>query len=150
MRKTYLWLAMMLLGSIIACSPEPQPINYGKDQCHFCKMTIVDKAFSAEIVTKKGRAYKFDAIECEVNYLLKNNIEEKSLAYILVADYSQPGNLIDAKTSYFIISPNIQSPMGANLAAVPTQKEAQKIVSKKSGTIYTWNELKKYIGSQKP
>ncbi len=149
MKKFRLWGAMMLLLSIIACSPEPQPVNYGKDLCHFCKMTIVDKAFSAEIVTKKGRVYKFDAIECEVNYLLKNNIDENSLAYILVADYSNPGNFIDAKNAYFIISPQIQSPMGANLAAVSDAQTAQNIVKEKFGTIYRWNELKDYFAKQK-
>ncbi|MCB0620489.1 MAG: hypothetical protein KDC41_17650, partial [Saprospiraceae bacterium] len=48
----------------LACRPAPQPIEYGSDLCDYCKMTIVDRQHAAEAVTGKGRAYRFDAIEC--------------------------------------------------------------------------------------
>jgi copper chaperone NosL len=37
----------------LSCSNDPQPLQYGKDACYACKMTLVDKKFGAEIVTKK-------------------------------------------------------------------------------------------------
>ena len=60
--KQYL-MGLVALFLAVSCSPEAQPINYGSDQCDFCRMTIVDKAHAAEVVTKKGRAYKFDSGE---------------------------------------------------------------------------------------
>jgi copper chaperone NosL len=53
-------IAFLLIG----CNPKAEKINLGKDQCAECKMTIVDPKFGAEIVTKKGKVYKFDDTHC--------------------------------------------------------------------------------------
>ena len=47
-----------------ACSKGHQPINYGEDECEFCKMMVMDKRYGAELVTDKGKIYFFDSIEC--------------------------------------------------------------------------------------
>jgi len=57
---------------LLSCSTGSQPINYGKDNCDFCKMTIMDQKFGTEIVTKKGKIYKFDSDECMRNFYNKN------------------------------------------------------------------------------
>ena len=54
----------ILLLLISSCNTEPQKINYGKDLCEHCKMTIMDKKFGAELITKKGKTMKFDSGEC--------------------------------------------------------------------------------------
>ena len=54
---------LIILCSFFSCSKTPQPINYGTDMCHFCQMTIVTKTHAAQMVTTKGKQYKFDAIE---------------------------------------------------------------------------------------
>ena len=59
-------LGFTILMLLISCKIEPQAIEYGKDQCSFCVMNIVDKTHSAQYVTKKGKQFKFDAIECMV------------------------------------------------------------------------------------
>ena len=64
---------------LFSCSKDSEPINYGTDQCDHCRMTIMDKKFGAEILTKKGKAVKFDALECMINYLLENNINESDV-----------------------------------------------------------------------
>jgi copper chaperone NosL len=104
-------------------------------------MTVVDKTHSAQYVTKKGKAYSFDAIECMVNDLNKNNNED-IMAFLLVADYSNPGNLVDAKTATYLISEKIKSPMGANLSAFETKEKAQATQKEYGGELYTWEQLK--------
>ena len=52
-----------------SCSTEPEPIRIGKDNCQFCKMTISDKRFGAEIVTKKSKIFKFDDQHCLFYYM---------------------------------------------------------------------------------
>jgi len=59
----------MLCCLLTACSHEPDPIRYGKDACAHCKMTIMDKRFSAELITAKGKVFKFDAAECMAGFL---------------------------------------------------------------------------------
>ncbi len=92
---------------IFSCNIQPQEINYGEDACHFCRMTIVDKQHASEIVTSKGKAFKFDATECLINHL--DEIDSTTVGLFLIADFNNPGELIDAKKATFIISKNIGS-----------------------------------------
>jgi copper chaperone NosL len=55
---------------LLGCQPTgPDPIAFGKDQCHYCRMTIAEPNYGAELITEKGRVYKYDAAECMVNQL---------------------------------------------------------------------------------
>lgn len=132
---------MLLLA--VACSPKPSPIEYGADKCDFCRMTIVDEQHAAEVVTDKGKAFKFDAIECMVQYVQQEN--ETNFAMYLVNDYLEPGELIDATESTFLISPNIPSPMGAFLSAFADAEQARRFQAEKQGELYTWDELQNYL-----
>jgi copper chaperone NosL len=136
-----IYLFGLFLILLTSCSVEPKPIEYGIDHCHFCDMTVVDKTHAAELTTKKGKSSIYDAIECMVNDLIKENKESK-MAYILVADYSNPGKLIDAKNAIFLISKKIKSPMGANLSAFPSHTIAKKYQNDFGGTLYNWTKLK--------
>lgn len=136
MKQYLLWLIVLFV--IISCSPEAQPIDYGSDQCDFCRMTIVDKAHAAEVVTKKGRAYKFDSGECMVHFVQQN---EPEAALTLITDFDQPGNLVNASKAIFLISPNISSPMGANLSAFVSKEKATEIQQEKGGGLYNWQEI---------
>lgn len=124
---------------ITACEVKPQPINYGNDACHYCKMTIVDKTHAAEIVTKKGKPYKYDAIECMLNDL--KDRENNKIALFLVSDYGNPGALIDATEATYLVSPTIKSPMGANLTAFLKKNKAEGYVNNGDDKIYNWNEI---------
>lgn len=125
----------------VSCKVEPKEINYGQDHCVHCDMTVVDKSHSAEYVTKKGRAYMFDAVECMVMKINKDQNEDL-MEYLLVADYANPGDLIDAKTATFLISEKIKSPMGANLSAFGSKESAEKFLKENGGMLYTWDQLK--------
>lgn len=142
--QPFFGFAFLLL--IISCKVEPEAINYGKDQCSFCVMNIVDKTHAAQYVTKKGKQFKFDSIECLVNDLSEKN--ENEIAILLVANYGNPGEMIDAQTAHYIISQKIKSPMGANLSALATPEEAQNLLNKFSGESYNWEALKVRLADQ--
>lgn len=135
--KHFSIIALVLL--LISCNASPQPIDYGNDGCHFCKMTIVDKVHAAEIVTKKGKVYKFDATECMVNFLA--TFESSQIKHYLSNNYTEPEALIDATKATFLISKNVPSPMGAFLSAFKNKADAEKVQAEKNGTLYNWNEL---------
>ncbi len=90
-------------------------------------MTIVDKTHAAEFVTKKGRAYKFDAVECLINDL---KIKMKKNCIYFSNRLSKPEELINATTATYLISEEIKSPMGANLSAFKTK-----------AALHTWKNL---------
>ncbi|MGZ0015570.1 nitrous oxide reductase accessory protein NosL [Yeosuana sp. AK3] len=135
--KHYALIALLLL--LCSCNASPQAINYGSDGCHFCKMTIVDKIHAAEMVTKKGKVYKFDATECMINFL--NDFDENEVKLYLTNHYQNPEALIDATQATFLISKKIPSPMGAFLSAFKNKGDAVKTQTEKGGTLYTWSEL---------
>ncbi len=126
-----------------SCSVQPETIHYGEDNCHYCRMTIVDKIHGAEMVTKKGKVFKFDAVECMINYSAEIDTEEVSL--YLSNHYDAPEELIDATQATFLISKNLSSPMGAFLTSFERKSSAEKVKSEKGGDIFTWEELLKHL-----
>ena len=141
-----LFLGTIVLLLTISCKVEPEAIEFGKDQCDFCKMNIVDKTHAAQFVTAKGKQFKFDAIECVVNYVGQNS--EEKIAVLLVADYGNPGEMTDAETAAYLISTEIKSPMGANLSGFSLKNTAEEYQQKHSGEIYTWETLKQKLSDK--
>lgn len=123
----------------MACSQEPKPIEYGTDACHFCRMTIVDKVHGAEIVTDKGKVFKFDAVECLLNY--KNDLESTEGYLFLSNYYEAPGELTEMKKAHFLISEQLPSPMGAFLTTFKTKQKIEEIKSDIGGKTYTYTEI---------
>ena len=130
---------MTLALAISSCTPTPEPISYGSDMCQFCKMTIVDQQHASELVTKKGKVFKFDAIECMLNFTKES--DESSFAFQLVNVYDSPKELISAEESYFLISQSIPSPMGAFLTAFKNKKTAIEYQTTKGGEVFSWDSL---------
>ena len=124
----------------VSCTSEPRPIEYGKDMCEFCKMTVVDKQHGAQLVTNKGRIYVFDAIECMARYVDEQGDAQN--AHELVNDYQSPGTLIAADDAHYLICKNIPSPMGAFLSAFATKEKVSETQSIKGGETYSWSEIK--------
>ena len=139
LKKTSLYSLFIISSYLTSCSVEPKPINYGKDACYFCKMNIVDQQHGTEIVTKKGKVFKYDSIEC----MLKDykNLDVNKVALFLVNTYDQPSNLIDAKQVTYMKCEAIPSPMGAFLTAFSSKDEALLIKKIKGGELFSWQEL---------
>lgn len=136
--KLYFILPVLMLLNV-SCKVAPQPIQYGTEACDYCSMTIVDEQHAAQVVTKKGRAAKFDAIECMVNYL--SDTEMSEIGLFLITDFAHPGELIDATEATYLISPEIPSPMGADLSGFSERNEAASMARDHNGEIFTWSEL---------
>jgi len=109
-------------------------------------MNIVDKTHASQYVTKKGKQFKFDAIECMINDISDKN--EEDIGLLLVADFGNPGEMIPAETASYLISTEIKSPMGAYLSAVATIEKAQELQNMHSGEIYTWESLKQQLSDK--
>ncbi len=141
-RIAYLILLAALFSS---CDRGPQPIIYGEDACDFCRMTIVDQQHAAQVVTQKGRAYKYDAIECMINDLKK--WDKPEVKHYLVTDYKNPGVLTNALEANYLISEAIPSPMGAFLSAFAEESTRQKAFDSVGGQMFQWSQLLNELGS---
>jgi len=125
---------------VISCSQDPKPVHLHQDEGEYCKMRISDLRFDAQIVTSKGKAFKFDAIECAANYWVKNRKEFKG-AKIWVSDFQEPKKFLSHDEAVFIKSREIQSPMGESLLALPSAKEADEHLIKYDGKKITWEAI---------
>ncbi|MEP3390700.1 MAG: nitrous oxide reductase accessory protein NosL [Reichenbachiella sp.] len=131
---------LFLLFILTSCDRQPAAIDYGTTSCHSCKMTIVDQQHAAQVMTKKGRTYSFDAIECMVRSLDQWQPEE--LQTMLVTDYTTPKQLIEAQSAHYLISKAIPSPMGAHLSAFSKKENRDDLASNPTDQKLAWSELK--------
>lgn len=130
-----------LILSLLSCTTEPEALHYGQDACHTCKMTLVDKKFGAELVTQKGKVYKFDDVNCMLTFYNSGEVAEADYAYRLVVDFSQPAKLIPAADAFYVKSPNIKSPMAGHIAAFQTRENMQSLKKELNGIYMVWGEL---------
>jgi len=126
--------------TLISCgSNEPKPIKINTDSCDFCKMTIANGKFGAELITKKGRYYKFDDLACMIQFAKSNTVVPYQSFF--VSDYLKDNNLIPAETAYFIKGGKINSPMRGNMAAFSSVKEQNEFGKKLEAQTITWSEV---------
>lgn len=133
-------LLVLAAAFVSGCSQKPQEVRYGEDQCAHCKMVITDPRFASEIVTSKGKAIKFDAIECMASYI-KNNQDELADAKLWVSDFAKEGSWVDARKAYYVQSQEIQSPMGKSLLAFKTTDELNNHLKKYPGKELSWQQV---------
>lgn len=141
--KRSLALPFIALIFLSSCNSGPQAISYGVDNCYFCKMTISDQRFGAEVLTKKGRVYKFDDVHCLLSFLRSNMIENQQVADVYLTDYAGDHKLINAKDAMMLKAEDLRSPMGGNTAAFSNQDSLNTVMKKYSGNSLNWSELYK-------
>ncbi|PZF74762.1 nitrous oxide reductase accessory protein NosL [Taibaiella soli] len=127
---------------LMGCKSEFEPITYGKDPCEHCKMTIVDKRFACELLTEKGKPYKFDDLGCLLQWLKQNSNAGKN-ARLFIANYAAPDDkFLDAYQAKYIHSETLHTPMNGNYAAFESNAAAQDVAAQLQSNILTWNDLK--------
>jgi copper chaperone NosL len=136
-------MAFSLLFTISSCNTGPETLKTGVDNCYFCKMTISDVRFGAELVTKKGKVYKFDDVHCILNYLGTKDVESKEIKNIYFTNYSGIHQLIDVNNALLLNAAELRSPMGGNIAAFDTKDSLLTIQKRFNGTIVAWSSLYK-------
>lgn len=128
----------------ISCSADgPEPINLGKEACSFCKMTITDPRFGGEIITTKGKVYKFDDLHCLTSFLKENTVSKADIKNMYAVNFSNGHNLINVDEQLlFYKSDLLQSPMNGNLAAFDNKDSLAVVMQQlKGGMPLNWDEL---------
>jgi copper chaperone NosL len=141
MKKDIIKILVVTISMFTAScsSSQPEPISLNKDQCEFCKMTISDGHFGSELLTKKGRVYKFDDIGCMARYAQAG--DKADFASYYVNDFTKDNALINAETATYVSSDDLNSPMGGNYAAFDNEAKAKEFIMRHKGTLTTWEEI---------
>jgi copper chaperone NosL len=134
-----LFLTFLMLFFLVSCNlKEPKPIKLNSDSCDFCKMTIANGKFGAELITEKGRYYKFDDVSCMVQYSITSEVPIKAF---FVHDFLKENQLISAEKCFYLKGETINSPMRGNVAAFSTEKEQKDYQIKLNAETITWKEV---------
>jgi copper chaperone NosL len=134
-------VAVMFVAFLSSCNEQPQPITAGKENCDFCKMTIMDVKFATELITVKGKIYKFDDAHCLVSSLRSGIIDKKDVKEIYFIDYKNISKFIPANAVFLLSSEALHSPMSGNVAAFSTVAERDKLQLQIKGDTISWSNL---------
>ncbi|TCJ12123.1 hypothetical protein EPD60_16350 [Flaviaesturariibacter flavus] len=115
--------SLLLSAGLASCKAGPEPFQLGRDACDDCKMTIADARFGAELITKKGRIYKFDDLHCLAHFR-KANPGIAMDAQLLFSDFAQ-SKLIPAAASWSLSDPSFKSPMNSNAVSFESAAAAR-------------------------
>ncbi len=140
-RNYALATALLLAINISSCTIQPEPIKTGIDNCYFCKMTISDEKFGAELITPKGKVYKFDDVHCILNYLKTKDVAAENIKDIYLTNFCGSHQLVNINQSSLLKSETLRSPMAGNIAAFDNKDSLLKVQQHYPGAKVNWNEL---------
>jgi len=106
-------------------------------------MTISDRRFGGEILTQKGKVYKFDDNHCLTDYLKSNFLSASDIKEIYLVDFANQGELVPTGESLLMKSEELRSPMGGNIAAFRQIDSLEKYKQLFSGELISWEQAKK-------
>jgi len=125
-----------------SCNSGPSPLVPGKDNCQFCKMTISDIRFGAEIITEKGKIFKFDDPQCAISFLNSKSDLSFKVREIYFTDFSDKHILIESKNAIFLKSGTLKAPMGGNFICFTNLDSLKQVMKEYPGSIAYWNDIK--------
>lgn len=134
-------LSLFSVFAFTSCNSGPQPIKAGIDQCSFCRMTVSDTRFACEILTQKGKVYKFDDSHCMIAFVNAPGTDKNSIKQFYLADFNQNTKWLNAENALLVKSEALKSPMGGNTAAFSNAADQEKAAEHFSGERVTWKEI---------
>lgn len=139
--KIFYFSALLMFFGLSACGQGPQPFKQGKDQCNHCRMTISDVRFAGQIVTNKGKIYKFDDVRCVNDFVKAGSVKKADVKTYYVADYFNTNNILPVDKAHFLSSPALRSPMNGNIAAFASRIDLDKANKEFKGEGIQWGEI---------
>ena len=131
--------AAPVLGALDGCAAaEPRPIEYGRDQCAFCRMVVSEPRFAASLLTAAGRTLVFDSVECLASYTSRHRAaRERAPRSLWVSVDARPGRLVPAEEARYARDAGSPSPMGKGIRALaPTDTSARA-----GGELLAWRDV---------
>lgn len=141
-------LAGLLALVVSGCRAGPEPVQYGVEECAYCRMVIDEPGFGAQAVSVRGKAYKFDSVECLAGFVLSGVLAEEEIGSLWVADFTDPGHWVPARQAVYLRSQGVRSPMGLGLAAHGSRDGAEEHRSAVEGELLTWEEVQEVVNRE--
>lgn len=138
-------LRFLVVAAVAACAGEPRELVAGLDACEFCRMTISDVRFGAQLQTATGKRLTFDAVECVASYVLA--AEPGAVTDVRVADF-ESARLIPVDSATFLVESDLASPMGRSLVAF-ADRDSDRLVREHGGRVVHWDGVLALVRDQR-
>ena len=136
---------ILATAALIGCGGGVRPLVAGTDACDFCRMTVSDVRYGAEVVARTGRVYTFDSIECVASWVTSSPLAAGAKG-IWVADYST-GTLVRADSARYVRGGSLHSPMGRAITAFAAGVTPVQLAERYGGDVLRWQDVVSYIGA---
>jgi copper chaperone NosL len=141
--KAGMAVTSLMIVFLTSCNSGPEPILVGTDHCEFCKMNVSDNRFGGEIITRKGKLYKFDDIHCLLSFIQSGKIDRTQVQDVYLTDFSGNHRLLKSADAVLLQSDMLRAPMGGNMAAFSNPDSLQVVASQYKGAVLHWNDVLK-------
>lgn len=124
---------LFMLVSFASCSQSAEPIKTGTDNCNYCQMTIMKNTNGGEIISNKGKVFKFDDIGCLRDFIADKKITPAEISKIYFNEF-ETGELMESALLVLINNNTFKTPMNWNIIAVK-KENAENYMAKKGSTV---------------
>jgi copper chaperone NosL len=131
---------LLVVASCQTTTIEPVSIE-ANDMCSFCRMSISEKRYAAELLDDDGQAFKFDDIGCMVNFI-KQKKYNRSIRATFVMDFDRH-DWLKAENAFYVRSPELKTPMSGGIVAFKDQSGAEAATAKYHGKMIDFAEITK-------
>jgi copper chaperone NosL len=140
-RRTPSGTAAVLLTLVLLLAgcrrPGPRAIAYGSESCAHCHMTIADPRFSAELLTRTGKAIPFDDVGCLAAWLAEHALPVAGSWVVSFTD----SRWIRADSATYLHTDRLHTPMASGLVALRPGREADSVQALLGGWLLSWPEV---------
>jgi copper chaperone NosL len=133
--------AVLIITTTVSCNVKPQPFKLGQDNCYFCKMTVSDPRFGAELITEKGKTYKFDDTHCLLSFIKSGTVPSKEIKDIYLITFNDDHAYVKSGEALLLKSDALNSPMNGNVAAFASTDRLNEAMETFKGTPIKWEGL---------
>ncbi len=165
------------LTLLAGCGGEPSggppEIQYGLEECDYCRMIISQEKSAAAIVDEAGAATPFDDLGCLLDYLRDHRSvrpplgapsagpppgessvgpppgELATATKVWVHDHADVG-WIAAEPAWFVRDPRGLTPMGSGLRAFAMRPDAEAFAGDRGWQVMAWPELLERPSRERP
>jgi len=137
--------AGLLLG--IACGSTPRPLVAGADACDYCRMTVSDVRFGAELQSRTGKIHTFDSIECLASFYL-DAAGRDDVRAAWVTDFENTA-LVPVDSAVFLEGSTLNSPMGRSLVAFAPGGAVPDLERRYGGRLVAWPDVLDQLRKQR-
>ncbi len=146
---TRLSILILALSAAGGCGDTtPRALVEGQDSCDFCRMSISDLRFGAQLITSTGKVHTFDSIECLAGFAASLPAITK-VSGIYVTDFREAGSFVAAEAAIYLVDGRVESPMGRRVVAFASTVSSDELVATYGGEVKTWAEVTALLADER-